>query len=1422
MIDHTKLRPWIIYPKRVLSEIVTGRDKYSGVYLFLVTTVESFLQAVFTAPTFKYLTKYIRAFYTDKIVQLSWIPGKVGMRVTRNLDVVHKIAKTVRPINYTGIMLKQYSGKSFVAPWTFELNRFNTYASNDEIKLTRLWREWLNYAEHLPENSGKDIAGLYPQRVCIFNVEDPDFANWARRLTRLGRTMDKGLPEWTALTFFWSPSYDILVKADFHPGEHIQRMIRVLPLLMKIARHGQAVLTDPAVADLIAPEMELVNDQTPEPDNSVVVTDDAIYPVPLPDSQGGVLPPPTTSKLDHRELKSAVIEQLVMSAGISPARREPLSKTAYDEVTRVLKEMPDNTDIPTALSKISENPLIKSELATAQQYQKQLQKQLQVQNEMEQQQSKVVVKDNGQDVNITEYWSATPAQPLELFVAPDDSIQYAEIKSNKVRAQSSHYTEKVLKSDIVTVMKSLNRDPDKPMYVRNLEITPANDPYNHLDEYKAELMDSERRIHHLNVLIPRATPEGYLYYGGTKKFLAKQYVGLPVVKKKPDEVQVTSWYNKTFLNRRGGRLNAETERLKKFFAKISAPGISSVTGNVSNLNGRKHVSLSFLDWSQSYMNLTIGKVWVNFDINRSEDKLRERNATAFAEWQEKNPNATIVALRTDGTEFYYYPHIENTPEDTLCRYNYATKQVTQLGEQDVSKFVLWLLREHSPELLKEVASTSVGKLFNYTIIRILRRKIPLIILLAYKDGLESVLNRYGIQYEFSHTRRNLDEEYKLNLNVVPFQDGYLYYKNTKLEHCLLMHGLQAMSTEEYPWNEMQQIVPYVDYFESAYGSRNISKGFKNFYDRFIEDNVAKLLEGLKLPTDFTGLMLHCNTLLKDNTHYAAIDPRQYRIRSTEIIAQALYQELSAAYNTYKTESATNRRAGPLSVRKDGVLRRLTESQNLEGLSLLSPIIELEAQDKCTFKGIGGINLDDSFTPEYRYYTKNMQGIFGYYSPISNQCGIARSLSYNALIKDTRGTLDINDKEKTATETLSLLELLNPFTATSSDYPRIAMLSTQNKHCTSTVRQTRALVCSGVQKAIPHIIGQDFAFKAQKAGVVEKIDTKNQAVILKYDDGTKGLIDIKPRLEKNVKSGFYVEIALTHSLKVGQKFQEREILAYDPNFFQPSSPMSGGPGSVEYTNGCLAKTALLSHASTFEDSLIISRHLAEDLAFYITNDKFVSLGKNSHVSQMVKIGDHVRASDPLITFENSFDEAEVNEVLKKLGTETGTEVLEMGRNTVKAKTSGKIADIRIYYNRPLEELSPTLQEIVKSSHASSQSRLKVMQGSKSSDILALSSSEQIQYDTLYGQTFDGVLIQFFISHLDVCGQGDKLAAQVALKGVVSIVTDDIETPLDRNDKPIDMIVGTLSFVNRMTSDFHKNLYCNKILVELKEQVKKILS
>lgn len=77
-----------------------------------------------------------------------------------------------------------------------------------------------------------------------------------------------------------------------------------------------------------------------------------------------------------------------------------------------------------------------------------------------------------------------------------------------------------------------------------------------------------------------------------------------------------------------------------------------------------------------------------------------------------------------------------------------------------------------------------------------------------------------------------------------------------------------------------------------------------------------------------------------------------------------------------------------------------------------------------------------------------------------------------------------------------------------------MYITQAQHQLAVNDMDLALVSTGGFKAIPHVVSNDFVNKALEDGVVEEFDTKNNLLIVRYKDGTKGIIDTETKHKRS--------------------------------------------------------------------------------------------------------------------------------------------------------------------------------------------------------------------------------------------------------------------------------------------------------------------
>ena len=113
---------------------------------------------------------------------------------------------------------------------------------------------------------------------------------------------------------------------------------------------------------------------------------------------------------------------------------------------------------------------------------------------------------------------------------------------------------------------------------------------------------------------------------------------------------------------------------------------------------------------------------------------------------------------------------------------------------------------------------------------------------------------------------------------------------------------------------------------------------------------------------------------------------------------------------------------------------------------------------------------------------------------------------------------------------------------------------------------------------------------------------------------------------------------------------------------------------------------------------ITKKMSDKFSTVMTMDKTIALDANSYVESIKDIGDEVNVGDELIVFDQAHEDSDVAKYLEDLRKRLGDELHDMiminSMSTIKTKYAGKITDIKVYSTVPVEELSESLQKIVK--------------------------------------------------------------------------------------------------------------------------------
>ena len=968
------------------------------------------------------------------------------------------------------------------------------------------------------------------------------------------------------------------------------------------------------------------------------------------------------------------------------------------------------------------------------------------------------------------------------------------------------YNETALQKDIMGAFESLNHMP-VPMHIIDVKIEDTSDELNYKDTYHVTLEDEDRQRHTLTVDIPKFYDNKFLLLGGNKKIIIKQNFMYPCVKTGPDTVQIVTNYNKLFIRRIGSKSISSVERLKKIIKTTPEFRALIKFGNNTAANSKYVSTVEYDEMAKFMSQFKCHSMIIYFNRDAAEKKRASGNYP-IPEGYTENQVSFIGTYKGDGI------WLDNSTQMFVGTVNDSTKNVG-LGIID------YIFSACPEEIQRKYALAKAGKRLLYNTATIMAQNLPLGSLLCYWEGITKVLKKMGTVYRFQKT---LPRKGLIGENYLKFSDGYLVWRDT-LESSLILNGLNVMDTSKWKCEDFDKIEPYAEYFKKVYGKVSILNALSNAYDWMIDNITLEILQFLNLPTDIVNLCIHGSNLLADNGYAPENRQFNYRVRSNEIVPAILYSELAKQYTQFRASGGKKK----LSLRRDCVIKEILGLKTVDDYSTLNPLVELERFRSISCKGFRGANLDDAYTIDKRQYDPTMMGIMAMSTSPDANVGVVRTLALEPKVKTIRGYCDITEdpEELTDVELLSPAELTTSLGATRDDSIRTAMATKQTKHIIPTRVSQPALITHGMDDIARFNLSSDFAVNADEDGEVIERNDDAGIMVVKYASGKTRGIDLTNKIVKNGAGGFFLSNELVSSLKVGDKFKAGDALALHKSFFTESK--INGP---RLNVGPLVKVALVSTYNNYEDGNFITKKLSEMGATEFVFQKTAVIGKHANILQMCKIGDEVEVGDPIISFDTSYEEQDLNNFLAGLDNEKYADVMEQSSHVIHSKYSGKIIDIKIYSTVELDEMSESLRKLCQKYYAKVDKKRKILNkydkdGSiVKCGVLLNEPTGKIspnQYGVIKGANVeDSVLIEFYISHMDELGVGDKIVMFTALKTVISEVVPEGYEPYSefRPDEEISATIAQSGLMGRQTPSIILTVAGNKVMMELKRKILEI--
>lgn len=941
-----------------------------------------------------------------------------------------------------------------------------------------------------------------------------------------------------------------------------------------------------------------------------------------------------------------------------------------------------------------------------------------------------------------------------------------------------------LDSDIVKILNSM-MNWSNPIAIRDISAEDTSTPEDFIYTYTVQCEDSKGTRFTLKFDIPKFIENNYMVLRGNKKQLNIQRFLMPLIKTENYTCQIISNYNKIFIYRSTelpGKTNDTVDRLIKALTKYDGNKLNIVTGDNSAVCNRYELPLDYIDLASVYNKIETQ----NYIFYFNQRELREKHEVD----------------NTKGVPYAY----DKKSKGLVYFYN---------AEIPITGYIATLLMTEDKQFSDIYETVKAGTKHCYSQASILGNRIPLVIIMAYAEGLTSAMKKAGVEFDFKE-KLTTAERHDAGYSFIKFNDGFIYYKSNYASD-LLMNGLKECDTESHSIKDINKRGLYSEFLEN-YGGRLIGDGLESFQDCMIDPITKEVLEHYKLPTDYVEVLAHANRLMTDNKFIPHTDfTYSIRLRREELIAAKFYRCLCSAYETYSQQLKHTRANVKMTMKQDAVIKSIMEESILSDKSFCNALSDVEDKNTVSSKGHSGMNTDRAYSLDKRGFDPTMMGIMTMGTGFSGNVGINRQTSIDFNVDGARGyaktVTDLN--ELNTAKTLSMTEAVTPFGSTHDDPIRTAMTFIQtSKHSVTTYGSDPSLVTNGADEALPYYTSNIFAFKAKDNGKV--IDMNDKFMIIEYKNGTKDMVQLGTDIEKNSNGGYSVAFDLVTDLKVGSTFKTDDILAYERSSFTKDI---GEDNNLAYNIGKLTKIAIVNTEEGFEDSAAVTQKLCTDLTTRITMPKVVTIPKSTNVYNVLKKGTPVEEGDTLMIMQSPSDQDDVNMLLKNL-TADEEKITDLGRIPIHSHYTGIIKDVKIYRTCDIDnEMSDSLKKLVKSYESEINKYKAILKKNNIMDT-TLPPTEKVEPIGRFKNTEDSVIIEFDIEYEDRFGIGDKLVYYSGNKGVNKYIIPENEEPTSsfRPDEKLGCYVSIGSINGRMITSTILTASLNKLMVELDRSCK----
>lgn len=948
------------------------------------------------------------------------------------------------------------------------------------------------------------------------------------------------------------------------------------------------------------------------------------------------------------------------------------------------------------------------------------------------------------------------------IMPPNPAIPDQSMLSSDVERFDQQYVQNVLSKDVTAMLVNLQHGG---VAITDYRVERHEDAMGKYEIHKVQVTPVRGKVSTLEFRLPVIEPDGTYRANGVRYRQRKQRADVPIRKVSPDKVALTSYYSKVFIARSEKQINNYPGWLTK---QVVDRGMDPTNDTVDTMmlanvfDSRVKTPRVYSILAERVQSFNIGEHEFYLDYHSREQKFGAEAVKAA-----EKDGMVVIGRRAR----------------TLLVMDYNNAIYLANKELEYVGTIESLLNVSSRGPLERAEIKVFGKL------------IPVGVFLGYQMGLTRLVETLGLKPRRVPTGERLhmaETEYALR-----FSDESWVFEQDGKAGTLVMSGFLAFEKiiRNYPASLFDRRDIYQSVLEHGrIGLRHLRE-MDLMVDLFIDPITKGILEEMKEPTNFVGLVRRAVELLETDWAPDETDMAYMRVRGYERMAGAVYAEMIQSMR--RMRASGNPSTAKMDMAPYAVYSAIQKDPAVKNVEDSNPIHNVKEKEEITYSGVGGRG-SRSLVKHTRAFHENDLGVISEASKDSADVGVTTFLTADPNLTGLRGLTSRADLKNLPPATvLSSSALISPC-AEFDDGKRVMFISIQHSSGTFADGYQPSPLSTGYERAIAHRCDDLFAATAKQDGKVVGIN--ENAITVEYADGTQVSIQLGRRF--GTVSSLVLPHQIDPALKLGDKFKAGDLIAYNSKYFV-RDPLQ--PNVAVWKAGVLVTTAIAECADTLEDSSAISERVAKLMGTQMTHVRDITASFSQIINRMVKVGDVLEVDSILCTIEDGYDSE------TSLFDENSQETLRLlAANSPRAKHAGVVEKIEVFYNGDIDDMSPSLQALA---IASDNRRRKLARDLNANYVSGkVDDSMRVDGNPLL---LDNAVIRIHLTEQVAAGVGDKGVFGNQMKTIVGrIMTGRNQT---ESGVDIDAIFGYLSISNRIVRSPEKIGTTNTLLKVISKRV-----